>query len=400
MQAGGPEQERGLPGGAVDDDAPAPGESRAADPSALGRELLRGWIEQTPDYALLMLDTDGLVVSTAGNVDRVLGYARAELVGQPLVAIFTPEDLELGLDRHELEVAATIGSAFDDRWHVRKDRTRIWITGAINAVKDANGLLIGFVKVLRDRTDLRSEIETLRNRAAALAGDEEAREVFLGTLAHELRNPLAPLTNALHLLRLLDPGERMRQPLQIIERQLALMTRLVDDLMDVTRIDVGKLELRFEQMNLQAAVMRSVESVRAAADARSQVIEALLPGVPILVEADTSRFEQILVNLLNNAVKYTPPGGSIWVKATVEPGTAVIRVRDTGMGIAPEMLPRIFDLFTQERRVSASAGGGLGIGLSLVKNLVRAHGGVVEVRSDGQDKGSEFTVRLPLRQPR
>jgi two-component system CheB/CheR fusion protein len=372
--------------------------STPAGDDALARRLLNSWLDGSVDYAVLMFDPHGRVVGAKGAVRDVLGYAPQELAGRPLTRIFTPEDLSRALHEHELQTAGASGIAFDDRWHVRKDGTHIWAVGSMMAVKDDSGATLGFVKVLRDRTDLRGQIQTLENRVEALTQREQERDVFLGTVGHELRNPLAPLTNAMHLIRMLDKDNRMRQPLQIIERQLAQLTRLVDDLMDMTRADAGKLELRLEDVDLQRVITPAVEAASVAAHEKGLKIETLLPPAPIVIQADRARIEQILVNLLNNAVKYTERG-KIWVKVTVEGNEAVIRVADTGMGIASDVLPRIFELFTQEARVSEAASGGLGIGLALVKNMVHAHHGVVEVRSDGRDKGSEFTVRLPLTQP-
>lgn len=364
-------------------------------------DLLGHWQAQTRHHALLFLDPTGeRIVGAAGGVGPVLGYAAEELVGMAVAELFTPEDRALGLDRHEVMIAAQAGDGSDDRWHLRKDGSRVWISGTLTALHDAAGRVVGFAKLMRDRTDLRVQIEKLQNRVAALSDADQQREVFLATLAHELRNPLMPLANAARLIRMGCAGDSMRFPLQVIDRQLALLTRLVDDMMDVTRIDVGKLELKIEEIEVQAAIAQAVELARPAAQTRGLHLSALQPSVPIVIQADPSRFEQIVVNLLNNAIKYTPAGGHVWVKVTVETEQAVIRVEDDGQGIAAEMLPRIFELFTQESGVGAAASGGLGIGLALVKSLVEQHHGVVEVRSDGRNRGSEFTVRLPLRQPR
>jgi two-component system CheB/CheR fusion protein len=365
-----------------------------------GDQLNLLWREQVRGHALLLLDVDGKVLSALGGVSEALRYEADELVGQSLERLFTPEDRALGLDRHELVTAAITGGSADDRWHLRKDGTRVWIDGVLSALRNAEGEVIGFAKVMRDRTDLRTQIEALENRVAALAGAEERKDVFIATLAHELRNPLMPLSNAAQLIRMAAGDERLRFPLQVIDRQLTQLKRLIDDMMDVTRIDVGKLELRIEPLPLQRALNDAVEACRAAARERQVALGAVLPQVPIEIEADALRFEQIVVNLINNAVKYTPAGGQVWVKATVEADNAVIHVDDNGMGIASDMLPRIFDLFTQEARAGEAASAGLGIGLALVKSLVAMHDGFVEVRSDGPGKGSEFTVRLPLKRPK
>jgi two-component system CheB/CheR fusion protein len=265
------------------------------------------------------------------------------------------------------------------------------------ALRDDSGRVVGFGKSLRDRTDVRAQVEALENRVAALLKADERKTLFLGTLAHELRNPLAPLKNAVQLLRLSRPdGPDLAYPVSLVERQVEFLRRMVDDLMDVTRIGAGKVELKKGPVLLGELLTQVVDGFRPRGEERRQRLELLLPKGAILVEADQDRLRKVFVNLLNNAVKYTPEGGRVWVKATVEAAEAVVGVEDTGVGIAPGTLPRIFDLFTQEGESRYRSEGGLGIGLSLVKGLVTLHGGSVQVRSEGRGKGSEFTVRLPL----
>jgi two-component system CheB/CheR fusion protein len=362
--------------------------------------LLSLWLEQTLDQIVLLLDNDGLVTAALGSVERTFGYAPAELLGQPASLLFVPEDRALQLDVHELATAARLGRMEDDRWMLRKDGARIWVTGSVTPLVGAGGERLGFAKALRERTELRAEMETLRNRAAAGQAIEERNVVLLGALAHELRNPLAPLVTATELLRRLCDDERARLPLQIIDRQIAVLRRVVEDLMDTTRIETGKLELRPEPIELQGALRRVVEPRQDAARAGQIELVLSLPAPPITIEADATRFEQIFANLLNNALKYTPPGGRVSVSATVVGPEAVILVEDSGIGIAPDVLPRIFEMFAQDPGARSLAGGGLGIGLALVKRLVEAHGGSVQVQSGGRDRGSEFSVRLPLRQRR
>jgi two-component system CheB/CheR fusion protein len=263
-------------------------------------------------------------------------------------------------------------------------------------LENGRGETAGFAKIMRDRTDLRMQIETLKNRLAATIEQQERKTVMLGTLAHELRNPLAPLTNAAQLIRLAGCDDtRLAYPLQIIERQISFFQRLIDDLLDVTRVSAGKLRLELKRFVLQDALNDALDTARPDAAARRQTLQGVLPQAPIEVEADRDRVVQIVVNLLGNAVRYTPSEGCVWLKATVEAAHAVLRVEDTGQGIPLELQPRIFDLFTQGTP-SAGRAGGLGIGLALVKELVAAHGGTVAVRSEGVGRGSEFTVRLPL----
>jgi signal transduction histidine kinase len=214
-----------------------------------------------------------------------------------------------------------------------------------------------------------------------------------------LRNPLAPLLNAVELIQMTVPDtEDLGFALGLVRRQVQFMQRLVDDLLDVTRISTGKVQLQNEFVHVQELLQRVAEICRPEIEEHHQKFEVILTSTPVVIEADPARLQQVFVNLLHNATKYTPEGGDVWLKQTVEDEAAVVRVVDTGIGIAPEMLPRIFDLFTQEESARTKSPGGLGIGLALVKDLVALHGGQVLVRSDGRDKGSEFTVRLPFKQ--
>ena len=363
-------------------------------------DLLALWTAQLGGgHALVLLDAEGVAVDARGNVTEILGYAAEELIGRPLTCIFTPEDRALRLDEHELATAAAFGHGEDDRWHLRKDGARVWVTGTLTALRDGSGALAGFAKVMRDRTDLRVQIEALENRVAANERADSQRNAFLGTLGHELRNPLMPLANAAQLIRMLSNDDRLRQPLQVVDRQIVQLKRLVDDMMDLTRIDTGKLELRIERLLLQSVIGHAVDAARSEATLRNIDVAAVLPAVPVELEADALRLDQMLANLIGNALKYTLDGGHIWIKATVEAESAVVRVVDDGIGIAADMLPRIFELFTQEPGSQPQANAGLGIGLALVRSLAAQHGGLVEVKSDGRGRGSEFTLRRPLRQP-
>jgi PAS domain S-box-containing protein len=224
----------------------------------------------------------------------------------------------------------------------------------------------------------------------------ERKDEFLAMLGHELRNPLAPLRNALHILRIQGPSDTILDQMRdMMERQVQHMTRLVDDLLDVARITRGKIELRLEPVELAAVVGRAAEATRALLTERHHELTMALPPEPVILNADPTRLEQVLTNLLNNAAKYTPPGGRITVAAEAAGSMVVLRVRDTGIGIRPEMLTRIFDLFTQADRVANHVQEGLGIGLTLVRRLVAMHGGTIEAHSAGPGQGSEFVVRLP-----
>ncbi len=226
---------------------------------------------------------------------------------------------------------------------------------------------------------------------------DRRKNEFLATLAHELRNPLAPLRNSLDVVRLnrSDPAV-IDQVREIMDRQVQQMTRLVDDLLDMSRIALGKLELRKERLDLKAVLTQAVQMNAPLAEARRQIVAVELPPAPLWVDGDQSRLVQIFVNLLNNSVKYTPDGGRLTLQATQQASQVIVRVHDNGVGIPDEMLTQIFDMFTQIDLGSDRLQGGLGIGLSLVRQLVGLHDGKITAKSAGHNQGSEFTVSLPL----
>jgi PAS domain S-box-containing protein len=369
------------------------------DPALEGRisELISGFLAQGKDHAIVVMDSHGLVIAWLGGAEHVLGYATQEVTGRPISQIFTKEDQAKGLHLYELEVARTSSRSEDERWHVRKDGTHVWVTGTVTAVRNAADEVIGFVKIMRDRTDLRTQIETLENRLAGVLHKHEDIALFLSTLGHELRNPLGPIGTAAHIIERQSTGASLSTPLGIVRRQLAVLERLANDLMDMSRLSVGRLELRRSTLELQALLRDSVTGLEERARAKGLVLQAVLPDAPIRVEADPDRLQQVVLNLIDNALKYTPSGGQVWVKAIEEGTDAIIRVEDTGVGIAPELLPRIFELFTQGSRSIPATSMGLGIGLGLARDIVALHGGNIEVRSGGIGKGAEFTVRLPLK---
>ncbi|MFN2644641.1 MAG: ATP-binding protein [Burkholderiales bacterium] len=326
----------------------------------------------------------------------MFGFTADEIVGQSAKRLFNEDDLARGAADHEMAMARTAKRAEDDRWHVRKDGTRLWGSGVMFALHERDGRLAGFAKVVRNRTDVKSQTESLENRIRSLEALQERMRVFLATLAHELRNPLTPLANAAHLLRIDVAGKRNEEALRMIDRQVALLTRLVDDLMDTARISAGKVELKLAVLDLREVFHGAAQAARPAAEGRGLRLEVvpIAGAVPVCVDAD--RIQQVLGNLLDNAIKYTPRGGKIIFDLTTEGGDAIVRIEDTGIGMSAEILPRIFDLFTQEETSRPHARGGVGLGLALVRELVELHGGTVQARSDGRDKGSVFTVRLPM----
>ncbi|HET8946303.1 MAG TPA: ATP-binding protein, partial [Candidatus Polarisedimenticolia bacterium] len=325
-----------------------------------------------------------------GDIERVLGR---DLIGADfaeVMRVLWPRELAdemVGRFRHTLTTGETYFEA--ERTAERLDRKvreyYEWRIHRIALPEGSHGVVCYF-----------SDISRHVLARLALSEADRRKNEFLAVLAHELRNPLAPLRSALHVLKLAkhDPAAREDARL-MMERQLTLMVRLIDDLMDMSRINRGKVELRREPIALGEAVRLAVETSRPEIERRGHSFTVVLPDDPIGVVADVDRLAQVFSNLLNNAAKYTEPGGEVALVVDRRGEEAIVRVCDTGVGIPPEMLPRVFDIFTQVDRTLEGAQGGLGIGLSLVKGLVETHGGTVEAHSAGRGLGSEFVVRLP-----
>lgn len=357
-------------------------------------ELLLRSLEQTQEYAVIVLDPRGVITSWLGAANRVFGYAADEVIGCPCAILFTPEERARGFDREEMEIALAAGRSNDDRWHVRKDGIAIWVTGTLESIW-IGGRPAGFVKVCRDRTDLRGQLDSLTNEVAAAQAQVHGIKAFVRTLGHELRNPLSPVQMAAHII--LETGDRAKveRAAQTILTQTKTLQRLADDLMEATRLETGGARVRLALVDLRPLVQEAAEGFQELAARRQLTIDVVQSHSPLRVNADAPRLQQVLLNLISNALKYTPPGGTVWLKSTQEAGEVVLRVEDTGMGIPPEVLPKIFDLFTRDAAAVETDPAGLGIGLAMVRNIVRLHGGSVQARSAGRGRGSEFTVRLP-----
>jgi PAS domain S-box-containing protein len=295
--------------------------------------------------------------------------------------------------------AALAGGAYDLEFRTaRPDGAVHWMATKATVLRDEQGHPLRMIGVGMEITERRRLAEELTARAQQLSEADRRKDEFLAMLAHELRNPLSSLATALHLLRL-DRADHPRA-VALAERQVKQLARLVDDLLDVSRITQGKIALRTETVTLADVVHRAVETTRPEIDVRGHTLTVTLPPGPILLEADPIRLAQVLANLLGNAAKYTPHGGAIAVIGEEQDHEVVIRVRDTGAGLSPDLLPRVFDLFVQGDTSLDRTPGGLGIGLTIVHRLVRLHGGRVEAYSDGPGRGSEFVVHLPTHRRR
>ena len=270
---------------------------------------------------------------------------------------------------------------------------RCWLA-SYHPLIGRGGGIEGVVCAMQDVTDQKRATQALENV-------DRRKNEFLATLSHELRTPLTPLRNALHLLWRDPalPAAKREQLERVMYRQVLQLSRLVDDLLEISRISQGRLDVRPECVDLSAVAVRAAEAYEPAMAAHKLVFRRELPARPLWVEADASRVEQVIGNLLHNAIKYTEPAGEVVLRLAEQGGEAVLSVKDTGRGFAPEMRHRIFDMFQQEERAGIHSRGGLGIGLTLVQRLVELHGGSVEAASPGPGRGSEFTIRLPASEP-
>ncbi len=366
-------------------------ESRPADPQHI--EL---FLEGVKDYAIILLDSQGAVLSWNDGAALMFGYNPAEVIGRSFSHFSTPEDIRLDKSAQELRQAEALGQVTREHWQIRKDGSRFWGCAITTALRDERGELKGFAKVLRDTTDRKHLEMELRRQAEELAEANRRKDEFLAMLSHELRNPLAPVLNSVQVLRQAPHDPNLVEFAgSLVERQVLHMARLIDDLLDVTRLTHGKVQIRKEPVELVALARRSAECVQPLMCDRKHEFRVNVSDRPIWIEGDPVRLDQILVNLLNNAAEFTEPGGRIELSVERTDSEAVIRVQDDGIGIAEDLLPRVFDLFAQADTSLDRSRGGCGIGLTLVKGLVAMHDGSVEVRSEGRGRGSEFIVRLP-----
>jgi PAS domain S-box-containing protein len=384
---------------------PTDDESKTPTPGPRPNDLLRDLrqhfeavVTQVLDYAIFTIDAAGKPMSWNEGVRRVLGFEALEFVNVEIDStIFTPEALAEGVPQREREQASRTGQSNDDRWMRRKDGSRFFSAGTTTAIHDAQGELAGFIKVMRDQTQWKNAEMELHRSVAELARMDQARNAFIAVLAHELRNPLAPLGNAIQVLkRSPDDRSRVLSTLELMERQVAQMSRLIADLLDVSRIAHDKIELKRGPVEVSTLIQQALDVVRPQAEALRHHVSVAHSSRPLYVDVDATRLVQALVNLLNNAFKFTPGAGQIWLSTETEKDQVVIRIKDSGIGIPQEDQSRIFEMFSQVDSSKERSRGGLGIGLALVCKIAELHGGTVEVNSAGRGTGSEFAVRLPL----
>lgn len=475
-------------------------------------DIYRKAIEEIRDYAIFLTDADGIVTTWNVGAEHILGYTEEEIVGKDASKLFTLEDRGRLVPEKELATAATTGRAEDERWHVRRDGSRFWASGVVTSVRDHNGNLVGFVKVMRDMTernklteerdrffalsmdmlsivhldgsfqrvnpafqqvlgfseeellamslfdlvhpedldctvtgyqklaagepikfmenrlrckdatykwvawsyfplpedgvafgvgrdttDVRQMSDALQLRARELEDANRLKDEFLATISHELRTPL---TSILGWSRLLDSRKLSEQEkehaVRVIQRNAEIQSKLIEDLLDVSRIITGKLKMEFQPVSFATITEGVINSMRPAVEAKQLELTTAIEPAAGPIRGDASRLQQIVMNLLSNAIKFTPPGGRIEVYLDRPDSHVRLEVRDTGVGIAAEHLPVIFERFRQVDSSNVRAHGGLGLGLAIVDYLVRQQSGVVTAESEGIGKGAKFRVEFPL----
>jgi PAS domain S-box-containing protein len=381
-------------------------------------EIFQLLVSSVRDYAIFVLDPQGNIATWNAGAQQIKGYLPHEIIGRHFSNFYTEEDKRNRKPETELVIAREEGRVEDEGWRVRKDGTRFWANVVITALYGENRELRGFAKVTRDITDRKMAEETqralLEQREARLQAEEErrraedsyrvaqeanrAKDEFLMTLSHELRTPMTAILGWSRMLPSMAPEDPMfQEAVASIAGSAKLQARLIDDILDVSRIVSGKMRLTPETIEVARVITNAVDSVAAMAHAKEITITTTLaPGLGVMV-ADPTRIQQVIWNLLSNAVKFTPKGGAVEVSARRTASRVQISVRDNGEGIDPRFLPHIFEPFRQAESPQTRVHGGLGLGLSIVRYIVEGHGGTVAAESQGRGQGSMFTVTLPIR---
>ncbi|PKK34980.1 hypothetical protein BWI96_19310 [Siphonobacter sp. SORGH_AS_0500] len=346
-------------------------------------------LKSATDYAILTLDLDLKVQDWNAGAEYMLGYSEPEIVGKPGEIFFVPEDRAEGAPEKERDMALLQGRAENERWHMRKDGTRFFGSGVTTPLLNEAGTIIGLLKVMRDLTSQKQAEDDLKEA-------NQRKNEFLSMLAHELRNPMATLRSGLQILSITAAtNAQAKTVIDRMTRQTDHLVRMVDDLLDVSRISQGKIELKKERVHLNDLVHQALESVQMLVEHKQQKLRVNIPIETIELEGDATRLVQLMMNLLTNASRYTPNHGAIELSLSQEENTAIIRVTDNGIGLATDQLSKIFELFVQVDHSLARSQGGLGLGLTLVKQIAELHEGSVEAQSEGLNKGSTFVVHLP-----
>jgi PAS domain S-box-containing protein len=370
-------------------------------------DRLRLLLESVDDYAILTLDVEGNITSWNEGAARLTGYASGEILGRFFGVFYPAESLASDLPRRELATAVSAGRSENEGWRIRRDGSYVWVNEILVPMYGARAdtrELIGFAKVARDLTGRRA-VEEERERllvaeqaARALAENASiAKDRFLALLSHELRTPLTPVLIAVNTLaRDRSLSESAQAALRMIERNVLLEVNFIDGLLDLTRIIHGKLEITLDAIDLKEILRHAIEISASDFEAKKQLLTVALDADEHRLQGDSARLQQLFWNLLKNASKFTPDGGTIAVSSRSASGWVIVEVSDSGIGFAPETALQIFDAFTQASSEVTRNFGGLGLGLAIAKATAEAHGGTLQARSAGENQGATFVVSLPL----
>ena len=375
-------------------------------------ERFRLLVEGVSDYAIFMLDPNGKVATWNVGAERIKGYTASEIIGQHFSVFYPEEARESRWPEHELQVASEKGSFEDTGWRVRKDGTWFWANVTLTALRDDTGRLLGYAKLTRDLTaakrveamefanQQREEmLEAERNARMAAQRAIRVKDEFLATLSHELRTPLGAILGWTQVLLREDTpkgAEEQKRAIEIIDRNARAQVKLIDDLLDLSRIMAGKIRLDLHPVSLASVVEAAVHSAMPAAQAKGIRLKSILGSSQDIVSADSTRLQQVVWNLLTNAIKFTPKEGQVQVLLQRVNSHLELSVSDTGIGIPAGYLPHVFDRFSQRDSSTTRAFSGLGLGLAICKQLVELHGGSIRAASQGEGMGATFSVQLPL----
>ena len=374
---------------------------RAEERISSSEDQLRRAMEGSREHAIMLMDYEGKVTAWNSGAEKLFGWSAEEMTGQPIDRVFTPEDREAGRPRREMEQAEQTGRAEDTRWHLTKSGERVFCSGLMSFVKTDR--FRGYIKIVNDATmtELRRRDENRANMAEARtegAASGAMKDEFLAVISHELKNPLNLISVNAELLARMPPtreSQPMQSALEMIRRAIRGQGKIIDDLLDMSRIRTGKLVLNMEAVDLGGLACNIVDTADADSASTGLKLTCRQTDEPVMVRADAARLEQIAWNLVSNAIKFTPPGGHVEVRVSIDGNFGKLSVGDDGQGIDKPFLSRIFEMFGQAPSRALSGKGGLGIGLALVKQLVERHGGRIEVESAGLGQGATFSVWLP-----
>ncbi|MCE7071876.1 PAS domain S-box protein [Dyadobacter sp. CY327] len=353
-------------------------------------ERQKAIIESATDYAILTMDLDMRIVDWNVGAQNMMGYSEEEIIGQHGEIFFVAEDRAKGVPAYERDKAIQEGRSKNERWHLRKNGSRFYGSGITSPLLDEAGKVIGLLTVMRDLTHQKRSEEALEEAS-------KRKDEFLAMLAHELRNPLATVGNGIYILKIIQQSDpQVSEIVEMMDNQVTHLVRMIDDLLDVSRVTQGKIQLHSERLEVGALIQNAVKAILPQFEGRGKKLHlsSMPPG--LFVHGDQTRLSQVVTNLLTNSLRYTGNDGQAWASLSVENNEVVIQVKDNGIGLSAEQQTSVFELFVQADNSLARSQGGLGIGLTLVRQLVDMHSGRVQAQSPGIGQGSIFTVYLPL----